>query len=513
MASDSEDELELFLKCVDLTDYEEKLKEKGIRSFKDLKTTKDAVLKTFLPRPVVKRIVRKRNKFDKHVIKKSKYPPLSEFLAELNLAHIQDDLKTKLQITRVEHLKDFTKEDLLEVVSEEDAKRIMVAYVKKKSPIARFIADKEEAVMKFGKKVCKYLDPSKVATIKRPSVLKTTITAPQPDLDQVARNVSIPAFSETEESQPIDMLPSEQQSQTQLEGSQLYEADNDETTTATTLPNSPDSDTSVNSLSLVYDDSSNVPPEQTSTTTAPQPGLEQSPGAVSIPIVTATEESQPIVMPPSEQPSQTPMDTKASASPNPSESDTSDGSSSTSSDDWYMFTESELNEAMEQWKLQENLFQSSPPLASKCSIVGITNCSKRVECGEDSSDSYVMDYFLSAREEDAFQYFDDVNIEETDINQVRTNLTHLEDLSDDDICDALRFVHAEQLSSHSFFDGFPPAEMKSDELSEWHYVQAARVLALRQIYAIATHLNFEECCDALRYCDWNFADALEITLT
>ncbi|KAM7539452.1 hypothetical protein Aperf_G00000050251 [Anoplocephala perfoliata] len=429
MASDSDDEIDLFLKYVDLAHYKENLRRAGVYSFEDLKIVAKGALKLFLPRPAAKRIVRKRSKFIKNVVKKSKYPPMNEFLAELSLEHIQEDLKEKLGVTRVEHFRDVYIEDLLAIVNKEEAKRIMSAYEKEKSLIARCIANAEEKVKKIAKKVLNWKDPS---AINAPSELSSNTRLPQSDSDEATSNVPVPTVTVDKEAEPVGMLSSERHPQTQFENYQLYEPDDD-------------------------DDESTMP-------TAP---------------------------------------------PYSPESDTSESSLSSSPADWYTFTPNELAESVKKVKLQQKFSESSAPPASECSTEELA---KNLKPGEDFSDSSVMDYFLSARGEDSFQYFDDLDIKEFDIDQVRINLGYLTDLSDDDICDALRFVHSEQLSSHSFFD-CPPPEMKSNELFEWHYLQAARVLALRQIYAIATHLNFEECCEALYNCDWNFADALEITLS
>ncbi|KAM7538960.1 hypothetical protein Aperf_G00000050268 [Anoplocephala perfoliata] len=434
MESDSDEELDLFLKYVDLPNCKETLKQAGVYSFKDIKVVSKEALKLFLPAPAAERIIRKRSKFDKQVNKKSKYPPMKDFLVKLNLENIQEDLNKKLQITRVEHFRDATKEDLLPVVGKDVARRIMEAYKMEKSFIKRLIFNTEQAAMKFGNKVYAFLSPkgpSKQAAITAPPESTSTVTVPHPDLEEVTRKVSSPAATQTGELQHINMISTERLSQTQFEKYQHCDVDDDKS-----------------------------------------------------------------------------IEITASAPPG---SDTGDNSLSTSPDEWNKFSVSELNESMKPLELQQNRSRSSSPPAPKSPIDEKMSNLTLDECEEDCPDSYVMEYFLSAREEDSFQYFDDVSIEQNDIEQVRANLTCLMDLSDDDICDALRFVHSEQLSSHSFFDR-PPPQIKSNKFLSWHYLQAARVLTLRKIYAIATHLNFEECCEALRSCGWSFMDTLESVL-
>lgn len=94
---------------------------------------------------------------------------------------------------------------------------------------------------------------------------------------------------------------------------------------------------------------------------------------------------------------------------------------------------------------------------------------------------------------------------------MRVYLGDLRDLPNDHICDALRFVHSEQLTSHFFFDR-PPPQIELNKFCDWHYVQAAKVLTLRHVYAIATNMNLEECCEALRNCNWSLMATLEAIL-
>ncbi|VDO13368.1 unnamed protein product [Rodentolepis nana] len=85
--------------------------------------------------------------------------------------------------------------------------------------------------------------------------------------------------------------------------------------------------------------------------------------------------------------------------------------------------------------------------------------------------------------------------------------SHLSDLSDEEIRDALRFIHEEQRYSHAFYDRPSPTRTSSAFVA-WHYTHAARALILRYIFTIAIELTFTECLEALTSCDWNVDDIL-----
>ncbi|KAM3186039.1 hypothetical protein ACTXT7_005177 [Hymenolepis weldensis] len=143
MADDLSAMLDQFLIYVDLADCRPDLERVGVYGFAlkfdHLKLVKKKALQIVLPNPAVERIVANVGKFASHYPKKKKYPPLEEFLEMLQLTDIQKDLENKLKISRVEHLKYATEENLLMVVSKDDAKRILKSYKKlKKNPLRKF---------------------------------------------------------------------------------------------------------------------------------------------------------------------------------------------------------------------------------------------------------------------------------------------------------------------------------------------------------------------------------------
>uniref|UniRef100_A0A0R3SL40 BSD domain-containing protein n=1 Tax=Hymenolepis diminuta TaxID=6216 RepID=A0A0R3SL40_HYMDI len=116
----------------------------------------------------------------------------------------------------------------------------------------------------------------------------------------------------------------------------------------------------------------------------------------------------------------------------------------------------------------------------------------------------VLDYFQSARKGYSWQPLEEVTIKPSDIRNVRCRLGGLKDLPDDDICDALRFVHSEHQYLPTFFI-WPPPDCRMNELNYWHYFYAARALILRQVYALAPQMTFDQCLKALASSDWNYA--------
>ncbi|VUZ49955.1 unnamed protein product, partial [Hymenolepis diminuta] len=126
---------------------------------------------------------------------------------------------------------------------------------------------------------------------------------------------------------------------------------------------------------------------------------------------------------------------------------------------------------------------------------------------EECPDFLVLDYFQSARKGYSWQPFEEVTIKPSDICSVRSHLEGLRDLPDADICDALRFVYSEHQYLPTFFDR-PPPECRMNALYDWHYFYAARALALRQVYAFAPQMTFDQCLKALSSSDWNFNNAI-----
>ncbi|VDL57941.1 unnamed protein product [Hymenolepis diminuta] len=105
---------------------DERLRPKYIELKEDQKEIRIGLLNsTSPPNPAVKRILANVDKFAVHCPKKKKYPPLKDFLEVLQLTDIQEELEDKLKISRVEHLRYATVEDLQTVVGRENAKSIL----------------------------------------------------------------------------------------------------------------------------------------------------------------------------------------------------------------------------------------------------------------------------------------------------------------------------------------------------------------------------------------------------
>ncbi|VDO07107.1 unnamed protein product [Rodentolepis nana] len=126
--NDSVRQLHQLLAFLDLEDCKDVLRKIGVLSFQNLEEVDEKELREVLPGPAVGRILAYYRKFSSLGPKKNKYPPLRYFLEQLHLANAEADLKEKLKISRVEHLKFTTEDHLQQVVSKEDAKRIIKAY-------------------------------------------------------------------------------------------------------------------------------------------------------------------------------------------------------------------------------------------------------------------------------------------------------------------------------------------------------------------------------------------------
>ncbi|VDL58445.1 unnamed protein product [Hymenolepis diminuta] len=136
MIDDSGAILDQFLIYVDLAECRPKLEQIGVHRFDNLDTVTKKALELVLPNPAVNRILANVGKFANHYPKKKKYPPLTDFLEKLQLTDIQKELEDKLKISRVEHLRYTTVEDLQIVVGREDAKRILKSYKKFKNSVS-----------------------------------------------------------------------------------------------------------------------------------------------------------------------------------------------------------------------------------------------------------------------------------------------------------------------------------------------------------------------------------------
>ncbi|KAM3186038.1 hypothetical protein ACTXT7_005176 [Hymenolepis weldensis] len=195
------------------------------------------------------------------------------------------------------------------------------------------------------------------------------------------------------------------------------------------------------------------------------------------------------------------------SAPNESDATSTSSSETASSDDWVRFTMEEIEElkssgrespiSQDYWVLVEELNEYKGD--DKSNILN-------PECiEEDCPDICVFDYFQSARKEDSWQCHGDVKIKPSDIGSVRRCLGDLSDFSDDEVRDALRFVHSGHQYPCKFFDR-PPPNCRMNTLSDWHYLYAARALTLRHVYAIALHMTFNQCLETLSSSDWNFSD-------
>ncbi|CDS38022.1 expressed conserved protein [Echinococcus multilocularis] len=124
-----------FFKFIQLEECLDILHEElNVKSFADLKKLKEESLQPLLRGPATKRLLKKYRGFKKKQKepKPSKMRPLSEFLAELKLGSTEDDLRKKLYVTCVEHLKFATHADLEEFMDKESARKLLKAYSKEK---------------------------------------------------------------------------------------------------------------------------------------------------------------------------------------------------------------------------------------------------------------------------------------------------------------------------------------------------------------------------------------------
>ncbi|EUB61275.1 hypothetical protein EGR_03950 [Echinococcus granulosus] len=124
-----------FLKFIQLEECLDILNEElNVKSFADLKKLKEESLQPLLRGPATKRLLEKYRGYKKKQKepKPSKMRPLSEFLAELKLGSTEDDLRKKLYVTCVEHLKFATHADLEEFMDKESARKLLKAYSKEK---------------------------------------------------------------------------------------------------------------------------------------------------------------------------------------------------------------------------------------------------------------------------------------------------------------------------------------------------------------------------------------------
>ncbi|VDM35068.1 unnamed protein product [Hydatigera taeniaeformis] len=122
-----------FLKFVQLEDCLELLADKlEVTCFADLKKLEEDSLRKVLGGPATKRLLKKYRGYKNKAKdpKPSEMRPLSEFLAELNLKSAEDELRTKLFISRLEHFEFATQSDLEEIMDKDSAQKILRAYSK-----------------------------------------------------------------------------------------------------------------------------------------------------------------------------------------------------------------------------------------------------------------------------------------------------------------------------------------------------------------------------------------------
>nr|CUU99775.1 hypothetical transcript [Hymenolepis microstoma] len=415
--SDSNRQLDQFLTYLDLEDCKDDLARIGVRSFEDLGVVDKKAMRLILPEPAIRRISAYYGKFATLGSKKNKYPSLKIFLEQLSLADAEADLKEKLKISSVEHLKFAKLNDLQQVVSKENAKRIMKAYKDLKN--RTFTKIKE-----FGTRFMEMIVRPKNGSRKDDSsekVLLNRTNAPSEPVMPI-QETPLEAATETKRMETFDQHPSVYHSQINIEHYQQI--------------NCPDDDS-------------------------------------------ICEPSAPCA------------------------SGLSDTTSSSSDDDWIRFTAEEINQVRNSPATEScHVIPANP---SNTSDIMPTDLDEK--CCKDDSDSSVLYYFQSARDGDPWQYYDDVKIKSDDIQSVRYCLGSLSELSEEEICDALRFIHSEQKYSHAFYDRPSPA-CKSNAFVNWHYTHAARALILRYVYTVAIELTFNECLEVLCSSDWNLNNAL-----
>ncbi|KAL5963567.1 hypothetical protein TSMEX_008696, partial [Taenia solium] len=124
-----------FLKSIQLEECLGLLTDKlEVKSFADLKSVTEESLRQLLRGPATRRLLEKYRSFKNKPQdpKPSHFRPLSEFLVELKLKSSEDDLRTKLYITRVEHLKFATSDDFEGIMDKESAHKLLKAYSKEK---------------------------------------------------------------------------------------------------------------------------------------------------------------------------------------------------------------------------------------------------------------------------------------------------------------------------------------------------------------------------------------------
>ncbi|KAL5105135.1 hypothetical protein TcWFU_002788 [Taenia crassiceps] len=447
--------------CLDLL-----INELEVKSFKDLRNVTEESLRQILRGPATKRLLEKYRSFKNKPQdpKPSHLRPLSEFLAELKLKSFEDDLRMKFYITRVEHLKFATSDDLEGIMDKESTRKLLKAYSKEKKrkttekfisltqnifkPITECVKNSMQQVLAV--RVDANSETKVEATMEKSEFLETK-PIPPPAKPEVLDDKTFQPENELVNQCDHPPLP-------------LPEKES-------MIPKGPPDN---------YKHDSNAPTE-------PPWGPQQGSNILLKPAEKVENDSNTFEQPPN---SQTVSLTNPSAPP-----------------------ESLANGSVPQ-SPQLSLFSKQPkPTEVPVDWVllrgddfdkDFANVDGELECESEQ----VPDFFQGVRSKVAWETFSPLIITEANIAAVRQALGLLES-PDADLRDALHFVRSKQSHSPFYFQR-PPPEVASDIPTEWHHKTAAQMVRLRHFYGLAVSYNLRQCFEALVEVDWDMEEALNL---
>ncbi|KAH9279157.1 hypothetical protein ECG_08484 [Echinococcus granulosus] len=457
-----------FLKFIQLEECLDILNEElNVKSFADLKKLKEESLQPLLRGPATKRLLEKYRGYKKKQKepKPSKMRPLSEFLAELKLGSTEDDLRKKLYVTCVEHLKFATHADLEEFMDKESARKLLKAYSKEKQK--KKIEKATTATQNFFKPLseCIKVSVQQVLTLRINTNSKVKVD-PTPEKSKTSDS-GLPALptKQITDSKPQshDDKPPQPEIKLANQGVHLPQIPPEHESYIPKGP--PESESNMSTKPLEQGTNESTKPPENSQNECNIPTRPPNSPTVSSSGPSAPPESLANGSAP-----QSPQLPLSSRSPRPSALPV----------DWVLVKGDDVDKEL----------------------------ANMDEEPESESELTVPDFFAVARGREAWQTFSSLIITEEDIAAVRQCLGLMES-PDTDVSEALHFVREKQTLSPFHFQR-PPPETTSNIPTEWHHKTAAQMVRLRHLYGLAVPYTLQQCFRALVEVDWNIEEALNL---
>uniref|UniRef100_A0A5K3ENV0 non-specific protein-tyrosine kinase n=1 Tax=Mesocestoides corti TaxID=53468 RepID=A0A5K3ENV0_MESCO len=448
-AIQTDDLLSQFLRYVQLEGCKQLLSDElRIRSFEHIRNYNKKDLKKVLRAPAAKRILKnyKHFKDNPQEPKPSQMTPLCEVLRAVQLQDMEDDLRNKLYITRLEHFRYASVKNLTVIMPEGAAKRLYKAYKAEEQALSTSSAKVLAGIFRFPRQpnqpatprvsISKPYDPQHLAHMDIPDSASSIMFKSNPLETPDAPTIDPP---QVPSNSPVNFQGLHQ------EKVMVREA---------IPPNHP-----------LIDFDKRTPCEITRS----DPDLSIQPTAP--PLVYISEPPSP-------------------------------------SGDWVFLggPESWFDE-MDDDNCPE---KSSPNKSVQVSLGEECreNESERPSSGPEETPAMDEDcpapipaYFECVRGGQAWVFDGETpEITKDHIEGVRS--LHNKDTPDDDIIEAIKFVVAVQSYCPTYFER-PPPECKSTTISNWHINAASQALLLKRLYALAADSDFETCLNALRQADWD----------